>query len=822
MQRSRWSALILAILACVAPACSRTDPKPETLPNLVLITLDTTRADHLGCYGDAEAVTPSLDALAAGGVVFEQAYAPSPLTLPTHATMLTGLNPNEHGLLVNNKASLATDVPTLATILTELGYRSAAFIAAIVLDGKFGLDRGFDVYNDDMGRAIVQTSLVHYRPANVVVDAAIDWLEQGTSPADQSSANHQAPFFMWVHLYDPHQPLNVHADLDGTKFEGEKSYAGEIAFMDRHIGRLRAALAETPSTRRTMIIAVADHGEGLKEHADPTHGMELYEESLRVPLIVSMPGIVRAGHRVDAVVSLRDLLPTVLDVFGLPMLPQSGGRTLKAALEGDSVDSQPSYAEVETPYDLYRWSPMRSFTTAGWKYIRSAQPEIYDRQRDPNEMYNLATVYPQRVADLEGGLSTYEETSRESANTSSVTLSDVDRQRMRDLGYLTGGEEAVDHGLSRDLLNLRDVKDALQLRIYDWTIRWGLDEATVDPATVATVARELLRASPESPGFRNMLESALHDMGQTFDEPAVEPDVEAIRARNQEPEKIVAPFRHDFEDPTKRVKAHLDAGTALAKRGFADVALGHFFEAASLQPDNPMAHLYMAQLFRSLKRMPQTIAHLQKVIDIDPRNAGAQYNLALTYTEAEDYPNAAEHYRKALDAQPDNADARNNLGYVLSRLGKPQEAEELLREALRLKPTLVAAHTNLAQLLVSDRRFAEAIAEYERVLELAPTDSKAIASLAVLLATCEDATLRNPERALQLATFAVETTRRMSPGGLIALARVQASMGHFEAATTTANEAMPRAIFSGREEIVEEIERELERYRMASAAGSRN
>jgi arylsulfatase A-like enzyme/Tfp pilus assembly protein PilF len=814
MHGFRWSILAAVFVGVLTPACSREDAI-ATQANVVLITLDTTRADHLGCYGDTEAMTPALDALAAAGVVFEQAYAPSPMTLPSHTTMLTGLNPNEHGLLLNNKAGLSANIPTLATILAERGYRTAAFIAAPVLDARYGLNRGFDVYDDDMTGASTKSSMAHYRPANIVVDAAIDWLEKKPAPANPSEAPGRQPFFMWVHLFDPHQPLHTHPELDGTKFAGEQSYAGEIAFMDRHVGRLTAALAAKSSPQKTMILAVADHGEGLKDHADPTHGMELYVEALRVPLIVSMPGLARAGHRVTAIVSLRDLLPTVLDVLNVP-IPQTNGRTLKAALAGDPIDAQPSYAEVETPYDLYRWSPQRSFTTTAWKYIRSAQPELYDRSRDPTEMYNLATVYPDRVAALERDLSTYESNSHEPAETASVQLTQTDRQRLRDLGYLTTEDESEDQAKgARDLLDLRDVKDALQLRIYDKTLRSGIDQASIDPATVAAVAREILHASPESLGFREMLESALADMGQVSNENPPEPNRAAIRARNEEPPKIVERFRSDFADPTKRAKAHIDAAAALTQRGFATAALGHLFEAATWQPDDPAVHLYMAQLFRSLKRTPPTLAHLERAIAIDPRNAGAHYNLGLMLTEEGIYENAAEHYRKALEVQPDNADALNNLGYVLSRQGKPQQAEEQLRAALRAKPSLAAAHSNLAELLADQHRHAEAIAAYEQAIRFSPTDTQAASKLAVLLASCDDDTLRNPERALQLATSAVDTTQHKSPGALLALAKVHAAAGRYGAARETANEAMPRAVFAAREDLIEEIEKELKRYELA-------
>jgi Flp pilus assembly protein TadD len=656
-------------------------------------------------------------------------------------------------------------------------------------------------------------SSVFYRPADVIVDAALAWLSKQTSEA--GVAGQPAPFFMWVHLYDPHRPNYDHPELDGTKFQGQATYAAEVAFMDRHIGRLTAALDAGDLPKRTLIIAVADHGEGLENHGDPSHGMELYEESLRVPLLVSLPGVVRAGQRVEALVSLRDLFPTVLDVLGVAAEDRGTGRTLKPALMGESLEPQTSWAEAETPLSLYRWSPLHSLTTPAWKYIRTARPELYDRAKDRGEMYNLATVYPERVAELDRELAAYEAGARKVPAGGRVQLSEIDQQRMRDLGYLVGEDAPAKPENEVDLRGLRDIKDTLQLRIIDWTIRWGIDESTIDAAAVAAVAGELVRQSPESPGFHRMLNDALKELGQPSEAPPPAADSGAIRAHNEEPQQIVAPFRAAFADPAQAAKAHADAGLALAKRSFYDNSLGHYFEAARLDPRNAQLHMYMAQLFRALKRTKQTIEHLQKTIELQPQDAGAHYNLALTYTEAGDYGKAAGHYRQAIAVQPQNPDPHNNLGYVLARLGKPQEAEAAFREAIRLKPSSAAAHSNLADLLAAQKRYTEAVAEYQRVMELDPADSQAAAKFAVLLATCDDAAQRDPARALALAQAAVEQTRGRGPGALFALARVQAAQGRLDAAIAAASAAMPLAVFGKREELIKEIEAELVRYRAA-------
>jgi len=250
-------------------------------PNVLLITLDTTRADRLGCYGDRDALTPRLDGLAADGTRFDAAYTPSPMTLPAHATLLTGLEPPEHGVRINGRQRLPDGVSTVAEALRSRGYRTSAFVAAYVLARRFGLDRGFETYDDDLSAALPQTvheQLSVSRPGDVVAGAALDWLG--------SVVREGAPFFAWVHFYDAHYPPHAHASLDGTRFAGAASYDAGIAFMDQQVGRLLDFLDASGHARDTVVIAVGDHGEGLGEHGDQEHGYLLNEEVLRVPLLL--------------------------------------------------------------------------------------------------------------------------------------------------------------------------------------------------------------------------------------------------------------------------------------------------------------------------------------------------------------------------------------------------------------------------------------------------------------------------------------------------------------------------------------------------------
>ena len=413
--------------------------------NVLLITLDTTRADRLGCYGHSLAETPVLDRLAQQGVLFERAYAPVPLTLPSHASILTGLYPPEHGLHSNGQAALPQGIPTLATELQAAGYETGAFVAAFVLDDKFGLQRGFKTYDDDVSLAAPTPHGDHqYRDASLVIDAAIMWLRPRS----------QKPFLCWVHLFDPHYPYLAHEDQFGTQFK-DRPYDAELSYVDGQIDRLISTLQKSGALEHTVIVVVGDHGESLGEHGELTHGMTVYDATIRVPLIVLSPEEGRPGHRVAEPVSLVDLTPTLLDRVGLQPLPQASGRSLRSALRGEPLTPTPCYAETDEPYVTAHWSPLRAIITPQWKYVRSPRAELYDLVADPQELRNLATRSPAQLQKMDSELTSWEERMNQPL-VANVSLSEQELRTLRSLGYASVNE-------TKDAMErpLRDVKDML-------------------------------------------------------------------------------------------------------------------------------------------------------------------------------------------------------------------------------------------------------------------------------------------------------------------------------------------------------------------------
>ena len=406
-----------------APSRSGAD-RARPKPNVLLITLDTTRADRIGSYGYAAAATPNLDRLAAAGVRFEQALAPAPLTSPSHASLMTGRQPYTHGVRNNGHFTLADDIPTIAASFAAAGYDTAAFVSSFVLDAQFGLARGFAHYDAslDAPPADVPSSLESERRGDRTVAAATGWLR--ARPAGK-------PFFLWVHLYDPHDPYSPPSPFR-ERFAA-RPYDGEIAFVDVLIGTL---LQETgyPGSP-TLVMTAGDHGESLGEHGESTHGLFVYESALRVPLVIAGAGIAPAV--VKAPVSLIDLTPTLVDLAALPAIAGVEGRSLRPLMSGQADGDEPPavYAETYFPQFFMGWAPLRSLRDGRWKYIDAPEPELYDLSTDAAERTNVIASRPAAAMSLAKALRS---TAAASAGRMATTpLSDEARERLASLGYVS-------------------------------------------------------------------------------------------------------------------------------------------------------------------------------------------------------------------------------------------------------------------------------------------------------------------------------------------------------------------------------------------------
>jgi arylsulfatase A-like enzyme len=372
-------ALLVALAAC-APAAA-------PAPSVLLLTLDTTNPEALGAYGGPAGLTPSLDRLAREGVVFADARAVAPLTLPAHASILTGLYPVRHALRRNGEAALAPEATTLAERARERGYRTAAFVAAVVLDPEFALGQGFERYDAPATPVDVNEHLAASRPAAEVAARAAEWLE---------ARERDRPFFLWAHFYDPHFPYAPPAGFAARA--GGDPYLGEVAAMDAAIGTILARLEHEGTLDDVLVIVLADHGESRGRHGEETHGAFVYDATLRIPFLARLPGAARAGERVTWPVSQVDVAPLVGSVLGW------GELGLRDGLDGRDPLGPPRpegvYFESYFGTKSFGWSPLAGWTDGQWKYVHSSAPELYELERDPREDHELTAGHPERVAEL--------------------------------------------------------------------------------------------------------------------------------------------------------------------------------------------------------------------------------------------------------------------------------------------------------------------------------------------------------------------------------------------------------------------------------------
>jgi len=602
------SLLVLAVATACTPAGPATKP---TAANLLVITIDTLRADRLGAYGYTRARTPSLDALAKAGTTFDRAYSASPVTLPSHATLLTGRYPPGHGSR-DNGLRMSADTPTLATTLQPRGLKTAAFVAAFPLDHQFGLNRGFDVYGDRIPRG-PDGRIANERPAPQVVDDAIAWLSE-VAPA---------PFFLWVHLFEPHAP---YGDPSSGRTVNER-YDDEVATADREIGRLLAALGQ--ARQDTIVVAAGDHGEAFGEHGEYAHSIFVYDTTLRVPLIVSGPGV-RAAARVADPVTLADVAPTVMRLLGGAM-KEVDGVDLSAALGGAAVPRRELYAESFAPLVEFGWAPLRSLRSGKWKLIAAPRPELFDIEADPAETTDLAAAQPSIVRDLEARASRYSGADLPSAAAIGVEAA----ERLRALGYSAGSVRPSSSSGRPDPKDRRE----LSARIAQVT------SGELTGAALVAALEGIVREDPRNGQAQLRLAYARLQAGDCA---RAEPAFHAAAAAG-------LPSADVF----------IGLATCLGQRRDLAGAERALNEARRLEPDNPVVTANLGVLLMERGDLPAAIRALKSAIAVEPALHEARFNLALAYARAGDRGEAAAAARELLSRLPANAPQRSEVERLL-------------------------------------------------------------------------------------------------------------------------------------------------------------
>ena len=651
-KRGAWAVVLGLVVmgaAVVAGMCvgrrQRVPLPAETAPlNVLLVTLDTTRADRLGCYGYAGARTPRLDRLAAEGVRFEHAFADAPITLPSHASLLTGLHPFEHGVRNNGNFTLPDRFETLATVLGRRGYRTAAFVSAFVLDRRYGLARGFETYDDRTDPGAGGGGAEAERRGDRTALACNRWLDAHVG------GGKKAPFFVWLHLYDPHEPYRPPPPLTDA-FAG-RPYDGEIAFADTAVGSVLDRLGQLGLLDRSVVAVVADHGESLGDHGEETHSMFLYESAIRVPLILWRPGLLPT-RIVASPVRTVDVAPTILDLLGAPPLAAPRARSLRGTIEGRDEAAPPAYAETWVPKLYMNGSALRALRTERFKLIEAPRPELYDLARDPGETDNRIEADPETAGRLRAELQRLS-----AAGDTAMSVGPVDgeaAEKLRALGYLGAAGDvsgSPEDGGAKDPKDL--IADFNLLRRAEQAVRdRRFDEAV--PVLRALVARE-----PKNAFARLVLGGAYAGMRQH------------ARAAEQLQAYVALV-------PTS-AHGHQSLAVAYANLGDHTRALREAASAAALDPRLTDARLLRAGILAGQGRRADATRELRDAVAAAPDLPALRMSLAEVLLDAGNGRDAESEYRAILDWDEVTADdrvraeARFGLAVALERQGRGAEA----------------------------------------------------------------------------------------------------------------------------------------------------
>lgn len=642
-------ALLATLITISFTSCkptSSSEHKTTRLPeatNVLLITLDTTRADRLGCYGYDLATTPTLDMLAHRGILFEKAYTQVPLTLPSHASILTGRYPREHGIRVNGRNILSEHSTTLATEFKKHGYHTGAIIGAWVLNSNFGLNQGFDIYHDDFETLKNSSSNEVQRRADSVTDDALLWL----------SKTIDKPFFAWIHYFDPHDPYEP---PDPFRHKHPDPYDGEIAFMDSQIQRVIDYLKSEDQLDRTLIVVVGDHGESFGEHGEHGHAVFLYQTNLHVPLIMSHPAF-HSPQRIQSVVATVDIFPTLLAFMGWEAPENVLSRSLVTATVGEDLPAIAIYAENHHLFKSFGWAEQRSLITNRWKYISSTNPELYDLANDPAENRNLINEFPQLVKQMRETLSVmYDEMKPGVAR--SVTLNNEARRKLESLGYISGGSQTG----SNEFLtpNLRDPKD--MLNVYIAVHEGNKDLQSGETEKAIAIFQQAAKASPESISIQFILGFAYQQAGH---------HQEAIRTF-----QIATRIDPEYTAPLSMMAKSYES------LGQLEEAVKHYRVSLAINDEDTTVYVSLAQLLRKMGKLDEALTTLRRSIEIKPDNCSALNELAILYKQQGNQTKAINVLERVLRIDPGYLTSVESLTNIHLKARRVKKAVRVLRNAL--------------------------------------------------------------------------------------------------------------------------------------------
>jgi arylsulfatase A-like enzyme/thioredoxin-like negative regulator of GroEL len=605
-------------------------------PNIVLITIDTTRADRMGFLASKRGLTPNIDKLALQGVVFEHAYSQAPLTPVSHATIFTGTYPQFH-TVTDFGHPLPSLLPSVPEILRKSGYHTGAFVGSLILDPKAnmapGFDRGFDHFDAGFHQKHGPDEDRYHsieRRASDVVAHAITWLGK----------NRQSPFFVWVHLYDPHAPYDPPAPYDKFK----DPYDGEVAYADAALGKLFGYLRQRGLYDRALIAVMSDHGEALGAHGEAMHGIFLYDETIRVPLLFKLPSALLAGKRVAARVRLVDVAPTLLSMLSLPLPPTFQGETLVPLMKAKTGTDLPAYAETDYPHRAFGWSALRSLRTGKYLLVRAPKRELYDQTVDHSAERNLAGSSPAVTDTLQTQLdqfrdrtSSFHESSRKASTTPEQSES------LSALGYLASNPATA----ASDPMQGADPKDKIQ---------------------ISNVLHEGMIAV-EDGRYRKAIPLLQQVLGDSPGISAAQLQLGVALARTRRYPEAISSLRKAVELIPDSTQARYELGLALFETGEWQESAPYFQFVAEKRPKFPDAQYSLAAVYARIQRVPEAVELLHKVLEQSPEHFRANLLLGRIFTLQHHAEDAVPYLKQAVTSDPGNSEAHAFLADAYEQVG---------------------------------------------------------------------------------------------------------------------------------------------------------
>jgi len=691
--------------------------------NYILITVDTLRADRIPCYGFPHVDTPTMDLFASKGILFERCIAQTPLTQPSHTSLLTGTHPLRHGVRDNGGFLVPQELVTLAEVFKEENYQTSAFVAAFVLDSKWGFNQGFDYYFDRFDLSKYKTiSLGNVqRRGDEVIDETLKWLDE----------HKHEQFFTWVHLYDPHTPYEPPSPFR-EKYPN-RPYLGEIAYTDSQLGRLWGYLEQNNLTDNTILIFAADHGESLGEHQESTHGFFVYQAGIHVPLIFVTPFKDLHGIRRSDVVSLVDIMPTILEMEGEVFPPQIQGRSLLPLFFNDERNEESfAYSETYYPRLHYGWSDLKTIQEERFKLIIAPELELYDLIDDPQEQTNLVSAFPEETRRLMRTAEQFiEESSQGAFDIDYQHIDEETRQKLAALGYIgTFSDQSSLEGK-----RLASPKEKIGIfnqlsQVKEWMLEEKYDEA------VAQITR-IINEDPDVIDAYFTLGN-LYFKKREFDK-ALESFLVVLEKRPSDPFTVINVANSymgmgEIDEADKFVMSIIESlppdsqlyyvlGNIKNLKEEREEAITYYKECIKLNPSSASAYCALGGVYVVQERFDEAESYLLKAKDHNPKLRNLFYNWALLHEERGELIKSADAYKVELENIPHNFKACFNLSRVYRKMGDVLEEEKYLNKTMELNPDFAMSYFYLARILMNrGERYDEAVSLVEKGIELKPTD----------------------------------------------------------------------------------------------------